>query len=373
MGEAEERRRLLEGFPAERVAAESAAALVREAPAYGDHDAQRLGRELLAIVEPTLVSLREGRDLTGEETVRFEEFGALRAEQGIALEPFLEAFRLTARRAFDALYALARNHDDQALALEVAGEFWARCDQVSFAVVRGHRRREADRVRVDQEQRTLLLRQLLLGELSVDWLPMAADILGLDPRAEYRVCYAVPEPGRDVLETERTLRGHLLVLLAEPGADRVVGLAAAPPSRAVGVPVGVGPVRPLARLNESLVEARRAGQVALAFGLRRAVGSGELPLHTAVLALPEVGERLVDRCFGHVRGERRATLTATLDAYLEADANAEAAAAVLYVHPNTLRYRLRTFTEATGLDLAHTQDAMTVWWALRHLQAVGAE
>ncbi|KOG13827.1 hypothetical protein ADK34_30210 [Streptomyces viridochromogenes] len=150
-------------------------------------------------MEPTPASLREGRELTGEEALRFEEFGALRVEQGIALEPFLEAFRLTARRAFDALYVLARSHADQALALEAAGEFWARCDQVSIAVVRGHRRREAERVRVDQQQRTLL-RQLLLGELSVDWLPMAADILGLGSRAEYRVCYAVPGRGRDALD-----------------------------------------------------------------------------------------------------------------------------------------------------------------------------
>ncbi|WP_426402974.1 helix-turn-helix domain-containing protein [Streptomyces sp. R-07] len=78
------------------------------------------------------------------------------------------------------------------------------------------------------------------------------------------------------------------------------------------------------------------------------------------------------RCFGHTSGSRRATLVRTLDAYLRADANAEAAAAALYVHPNTLRYRLRTFTRVTGLDLGRAEDTMQVWWALRHLEAAAA-
>ncbi|MFI5529231.1 PucR family transcriptional regulator [Kitasatospora sp. NPDC051853] len=366
-----ERWRLLEHFPVERVTAEAAAALVREAPGYAGRNEESLGRELLAVLGPALASLRTGEQPTAQDVRRCEEFGALRAEQGIGLEPFLEAFRLTARRAFDALYEILRGHADPALALELAGDFWARCDLVSLAVVRGHRSHEAERVRADQEQRTLLLRQLLLGELSPDWLPTAAGVLGLSPRAEYRVCYAGPEADGDVRAVERALRDHLVAHLAEPGAQRVVGLTAARPRGTVTVPAGLGPARPLARLHESLVEARRASELALAFGLRRLVSAGELPLHGAVLAQPEVGEQLAGRCFGHLEGERRATLAATLDAYLGADGNAEAAAAALFVHPNTLRYRLRGFTAATGLDPARTEDALTVWWALRHREATG--
>ncbi|MFF2041933.1 helix-turn-helix domain-containing protein [Kitasatospora sp. NPDC058170] len=371
MDKNDERRRLLERFPTERVATEAAAALVRDAPAYAGRDEAGVAAELLAVLGPALTSLRTGGGLSPQEVGRFERFGALRAEQGIGLEPLLEAFRLTARCAFDALYGMLRTHPDPALALELTSDFWVSSDLVSMAVVRGHRGHEADRLRADQEQRTLLLRQLLLGELPADWLPTAAGVLGLDARAEYRVCYAEPGTGQDVRDVERALRGHLVVHLAEPGVQRVVGLTTNRTLATVAVSAGIGPARPLARLNESLVEARRASGLALAFGLRRAVAGDELPLHGAVLAQPEVGERLAERCFGHVEGERRATLTATLDAYLGADANADAAAAVLFVHPNTLRYRLRGFAAATGLDLAHQEDAMAVWWALRHLEATG--
>ncbi|MEV7570185.1 helix-turn-helix domain-containing protein [Streptomyces tanashiensis] len=139
----------------------------------------------------------------------------------------------------------------------------------------------------------------------------------------------------------------------------------------MALPVGLGPARPLAQLRESLAEAERADEVAVAFGLDRCVSGGELPLHRAVLTLPAIGEQLVERCFGHTSGERRTTLVRTVGAYLAADANAEQAAAALFVHPNTLRYRIRALTAATGLDPARTEDALALWWAVRHLEATG--
>ncbi|MEV6977415.1 helix-turn-helix domain-containing protein [Kitasatospora sp. NPDC093806] len=373
VGSPGQRGRLLGRLPLERVAAEAAVAVVRGVPAYRERNEDAVRAELAALLGPAIEALRERREPAPGELTAFEEFGALRAEQGIGLEPLQEAFRLTTRRAFDALYAAARDDTPPEVTLELTRDFWAYCDLVSTAVVRGHRTHELERVQAEQEHRTLLLRQLLMGELPTEWLPTAASTLGLDQNREYLVLYARPADGRPVAELERALRGHAVVLLAEPGADRVVGLAARRPLPSLELPVGVGSARPLARLHESLVEARRAARLATAFGLRRCVADGELPLHGAVLALPETGVRLVERCFGHTSGARRSTLARTLDAYLRADGNAEQAGAELFVHPNTLRYRLRAFGTATGLDLARTEDALTAWWALRHLEATGQQ
>ncbi|MFJ8434160.1 PucR family transcriptional regulator [Kitasatospora sp. NPDC094019] len=354
----------------DEVAAGAAAAVVRDIPAYRDRTEAAVRTELNALLGPATEALREGREPAPRELAAFEEFGALRAAQGIGLEPLQEAFRLTTRRAFDALYAAARTDTPPTVALELTRDFWAYCDLVSTAVVRGHRAHELERAQAQTEHRTLLLRQLLLGELPPEWLATAASELGLDRNGEYLVLYARPT-GRPVADVERVLRGHATALLAEPGADRVVGLAARRPPPSLELPVGLGPARPLARLHESLVAARRAARLATAFGLERCVADGELPLHGAVLALPETGAQLVERCFGHTSGARRSTLARTLDAYLAADGNAEQAGAELFVHPNTLRYRLRAFGAATGLDPARTEDALTVWWALRHLEAEG--
>ncbi|MEK2491869.1 helix-turn-helix domain-containing protein [Kitasatospora purpeofusca] len=370
-GSPEQRGPVLARMRLDEVAAGAAAAVVRDIPAYRDRTEAAVRTELAALLGPAVEALRDGREPEPGEVAAFEEFGALRAEQGIGLEPLQEAFRLTTRRAFDALYAAARTGTPPAVALELTRDFWAYCDLVSTAVVRGHRTHELERAQAEQEHRTLLLRQLLMGELPPEWLAAAATALGLDRNREYLVLYARPPAGRTVAEVERTLRGHAVALLAEPGADRVVGLAARRPLPSLDLPVGLGPTRPLARLHESLVAARRAARLATAFALDRCVADGELPLHGAVLALPETGAQLVERCFGHTSGARRTTLAHTLDAYLAADGNAEQAGAELFVHPNTLRYRLRAFGAATGLDPARTEDALTVWWALRHLEATG--
>ena len=46
----------------------------------------------------------------------------------------------------------------------------------------------------------------------------------------------------------------------------------------------------------------------------------------------------------------------------------EPAAERLFVHPNTVRYRLRRYEEMTGTDMSITEEAFRVWWALRRDQ-----
>jgi DNA-binding PucR family transcriptional regulator len=61
------------------------------------------------------------------------------------------------------------------------------------------------------------------------------------------------------------------------------------------------------------------------------------------------------------------TLTETLDAYLDCGGAIEACARKLYVHPNTVRYRLRRIADFTGRDPTHPRDA----YVLRVAATVG--
>ena len=54
------------------------------------------------------------------------------------------------------------------------------------------------------------------------------------------------------------------------------------------------------------------------------------------------------------------TLHSTLTTFLELGASVEAAARRLFVHPNTVRYRLRKVREATGLDPLNPRGAYTL-------------
>lgn len=61
------------------------------------------------------------------------------------------------------------------------------------------------------------------------------------------------------------------------------------------------------------------------------------------------------------------TLTETLDAYLDCGGAIEACARKLFVHPNTVRYRLKRITDFTGRDPTQPRDA----YVLRVASTVG--
>ncbi len=54
----------------------------------------------------------------------------------------------------------------------------------------------------------------------------------------------------------------------------------------------------------------------------------------------------------------------TLTAYLEQGSSLEASARMLFVHPNTVRYRLKRVTELTGYTVSEGRDGFTVWTAI---------
>jgi DNA-binding PucR family transcriptional regulator len=71
---------------------------------------------------------------------------------------------------------------------------------------------------------------------------------------------------------------------------------------------------------------------------------------------------LVDRV--HHPLEAHPALMTTASTYLETGGPLEATARELFVHPNTVRYRLGRIAEVTGYDLAHPREAHTVAIAL---------
>ena len=57
-------------------------------------------------------------------------------------------------------------------------------------------------------------------------------------------------------------------------------------------------------------------------------------------------------------------LVETVTTYLEQGFSLEAAARLLFVHPNTVRYRLRRVSELTGLTATTGRSGFTLWVAI---------
>ncbi|QIK11113.1 PucR family transcriptional regulator [Streptomyces sp. ID38640] len=132
--------------------------------------------------------------------------------------------------------------------------------------------------------------------------------------------------------------------------------------------LGLGAPAPASGLATEFTRATQALRAAAGFGLVGAFTREELGLRATVVALPAVGEQLVRLRLSPLaeRGEDGAQLEEAAAAYLRQGLRLEAAARTLYVHPNTLRNRLRRFEEITGTNLRDPADLAEVWWALTH-------
>ncbi len=136
--------------------------------------------------------------------------------------------------------------------------------------------------------------------------------------------------------------------------------AALPPA-----PVVVGPVVPeLAQAAPSVQEAL-AGLAAVAAWPQapRPVQAHELLAERAVLGEPAARRRLLEEVYRPLEAAG-GDLLATAAAYLEGGSSVEGTARALFLHANTVRYRLKKLTDVVGYDLTAPREALVVRLAL---------
>lgn len=149
----------------------------------------------------------------------------------------------------------------------------------------------------------------------------------------------------------------------------------------VGSPlrVGTGSSVTPSEVGKSLREARYALQVCRLEGWV-AAGFEDLGTYRLLLSMtePDALRAFTDSLLGPLDtydAEHGGELSSSLEAFLGHNARWETAAAQLFVHRHTLRYRMRKVEELTGRDLSSSFDRMEFWLALRsrELLAAGAE
>jgi DNA-binding PucR family transcriptional regulator len=130
-------------------------------------------------------------------------------------------------------------------------------------------------------------------------------------------------------------------------------------------PLVVGPaVRDLRSAHASARAALAGLRVAPAWpDAPRPVGSDELLPERALDGDPDAAAALVAHAYQPLLAGGSALLD-TLTAYLEQGSSLEATARMLFVHPNTVRYRLRRVTELTGYTPSEGRDGFTLWAAV---------
>jgi hypothetical protein len=250
-------------------------------------------------------------------------------------------------------------------------------DTGMLATTKAHREAELEMARHEQHHRANLIRGVLFGTLSPAAIRVQAAAYGLEPAALY--CPIRARPTSDV--PARALEAQLGIgdaagprrgLAALLDGD-LAGFVLEPVRDTVRAPVGMGPAATLDALEKPFRMATRALETAVAMNRTGLVGIESLGLAPAVIADGDIGDALIARIIDPVvkQGRTGIVLLQTVTRYLENDLRLEVTAAELFLHVNTVRYRLRRFEEMTDTSLRSVEDLVEIWWAIRRAQLAG--
>lgn len=347
------------------------ARMQQEMPAYAAVPEEDLLPGVSANLELMLPAMRSGRPFSDAELAVFAAHGEARAGQGVAIEELLRGWRLGTQALVDEMADRAHQTGvDESAVLDLTRGVLAAADVAVVAAARGHRLAELRSDRQDQRRRADLVRGTLFGTLGRQELRAGMEAYGLDPDREYLALRALPTPRRPAEQLE-----HLLGLRPGHGTARglvalidgdLCGFLSSPPAESVDVPVGIGPETSPDGLASSFRLATRAAATAAAFGLTGVHDLAGLGLLPAVLADDAVGEEMVRRYVTPAgEGGSGTDVLDTVQCYFDHDMRVDRAASALFVHQNTVRYRLNRFEKDTGADLRKPSDVLGVWWGLQ--------
>ena len=249
--------------------------------------------------------------------------------------------------------------------------------EIAFSAARVYARAAESRGAWDARLQALLVDALLRGDSSdvlasraaaLGWAdaPPVAVVVGRSPGGDVTaVLHAVYRAARRArLEVIAGVHGDRLVVVVGGATDPVSAAATLRTGFGEG-PVVVGPAVP------SLDQATESARAALA-GFRAAAAWPGAPSPVAADdLLPErvlsgdmdARRKLRHDVFGAL-ARAGSGLLETLDAFFASGGVLESAARELYVHPNTVRYRLRRVAEVTALSPLDGRDSLALRMAL---------
>ncbi|MFC7402630.1 PucR family transcriptional regulator [Citricoccus sp. GCM10030269] len=315
------------------------------------------------------------RPSTTMSTVLGEVFGGTPTEltRSISLQRALQLIRTVVDVVEAQVPGIVQDHD-QALVREAVLRY---SREIAFALADVYARAAETRGAWDSRNEAVLLDAVLRGEAPDEILSRAAAsgwkggkgvmvMAGSTPSVE------LPTRLAGVRRTANRAGHDLLAGVQSERFVLVVGSVTDPSQTATALTAWFGEGAVVyGPLSDSLVDAHRSGREALA-GLAAAPAWPRVPrpAHAQDL-LPERSlqgdqaaiEILVHRVFVPLQAAGNSLLE-TVDTYCELGHSLEATARELFVHANTVRYRLRRVSEVTGWDPLVARDAYVLQTAL---------
>lgn len=318
-------------------------------------------------------------DPTSTTWIAADVFSAAPREllRSVSLQQTLQLIRVTVEVVED---RLKENADES---LREAILLYSR--EIAFAAADVYARAAEQRGLWDARLEALVVDSILTGEYDSE-LPSRVAALGWNGHGEVAVLVGTSPRQLDVDQLRRTAR-HLEadVLIGVQGSRLVVviGRVSPPDGReprplidfmtiAAELEPGFGAGHlVLGPTVASLVDAATSARAALAgFSVAKARRSSERPTHAnellperALAGDPLARQTLLQHVYRPLK-DHQTDLLSTLWCYLDNGRSLEATARELFVHPNTVRYRLKRISEVIGWDATAPRAALVLQTAL---------
>lgn len=258
--------------------------------------------------------------------------------------------------------------------------------EIAFASADVYARAAEARGLWDARLEALVVDSILSGEYD-DELPSRIAALGWHGHGEVAVLVGTAPRMLDVDMLRRTARHREAdVLIGVQGSRLVLVIGRADPLDETGASSSHPSFTEIARALEpgfgdghlvlghevpSLVDASKSAKAALAgFAVARAWRNAPRPVladdllpERALAGDPVARSTLVNRIYKPLKAHSTELLT-TLWCYLDNGRSLEATARELFVHPNTVRYRLKRVTDVIGWDATGAREALILQSAL---------
>ncbi len=368
---------LRKGVPA--AAERTVAAIIDDVPSYSDALSGKMGETIRNAVELALagfISLaarsRGGaaQTPTAPAVDGAYQLGRGEARSGRTVDALLSAYRIGARVSWQEMSSTAvRTGVDAETLARFAELVFAYIDELSAASVAGHNDELATSGRVRQRMLERLADHLLDGSNpdvvetaaeSSDWTPPRTLTAVIVPESQVRtVLNSIAGETLQSTETLPTEAGEGMVLLLVPDVDgrRRSSLI----KTLEGRDAVAGPARPWLEVRSSYDRALRVR--ALGLGTDSEEHLAELVLTADQSALADLRARALAP-LDDVRASSADKLTETLRSWLLHHGRRDAVAAELFVHAQTVRYRMGQLRELFGERLEDPRAVLELTIAL---------
>ncbi len=363
-----------------RLATEAVHAMSEQLPYFAELDAaQRASVQL--VVQSAVVNFAEWiQDPEGNVNFTVAAFQVVPQDlaRRISLLQTVEMVR-AAMEFFEKWLPLLARNDEQLRALTEAVLRYGR--EIGFAAATIYASADESRGAWDSRLEALVVDGVVRGDTSPQLMSRAA-ALNWDSEAMATVIVGTPPPEQNVsvpLTIHNTAVAHDRAALSVVQGSMLVAIVSGKISvtepflaelldNFAAGPVVIGPTMPdLESAHASAAEAMAGMEAVVGWpGAPRPVHSLELLPERALAGDPTAAATLTATLTKPL-SDAGAVLTATLEAYLDAGGSVESCARTLFVHPNTVRYRLKRITEITGRDPTNPRDA----YVLRVATTVG--